>query len=132
MVNSSNAAAPIVCFKAEGSISLLSRQAMPQRDSPIGQRLQPFRLILAYHTHKLISLFGGVIEKDHMISTRNGDGDILQTPRIPPPDICFWNVVTSHQHTVGDTGQVDLDRLCADIDEHNFKSQLRASSIICR
>jgi len=67
---------------------------MLEPGGPFGQRLQPFGFALVDHAHKLISLFGGVVEEDHMVSARDGDWRVPETALIAATDICFWNVVT--------------------------------------
>jgi len=58
-----------------------------------------------------------------MIRAFDGSRQILQTTQVSSPDIHWRHIVTSGQHSVSDSFQVDLDILRADINEYNFESK---------
>jgi hypothetical protein len=51
-----------------------------------------------------------------------GNGEILKAAFVASADVLFGNIVTSSQNAIADSGQVDLNACCPDVDQHGLKA----------
>ena len=91
---------------------------------PLGNRLEPLISRRSENRNQTVALVGRVIEQDGVVRKVDGGWEILETSCIAPPDILFWHVVAARENAIFDTGQVSLDILRANVDQHNLEAAL--------
>jgi hypothetical protein len=76
----------------------------------------------ANNRNQAISLFRGVIKQDGVIGALYGNRKIFKASFVPPPDVLLWHIVTAGKDSIFDSGQIDLDVLCPDVDQDDLEA----------